>query len=59
MLCISRDGILYSFDRGAASAQSQKKKGKDAPPANLCFLEILNEFSYRLIQPDKTGKNGV
>ena len=50
-----REGILYSLRSGDTSAQ----KEKDEPPTNLQFLDVLNEFTFRLIAQDKGGKTGV
>ena len=53
--CLSfREGILYSL-RGEDTAQ----KEEDEPPTNLQFLDVLNEFTFRLIAQDKSGKTGV
>ena len=52
LVCLhhSREGIIYSLSGGPDG---------DSPPPNLSFLEVLNEFSPRLIPQDKSGKNGV
>ena len=50
-----REGILYSLRGEDTSAQ----KEEDEPPTNLQFLDVLNEFTFRLIAQDKSGKTGV
>ena len=50
-----REGILYSLRGEETSAQ----KDEDEPPTNLQFLDVLNEFTFRLIAQDKSGKTGV
>lgn len=37
----------------------QKEKDDDEPPTNLQFLEVLNEFTFKLIAHDKTSATGV
>lgn len=35
------------------------QKEKDEPPTNLRFLDVLSEFTFKLITQDKSGKTGV
>lgn len=44
-LCI-RDGIEFAF-------KYQNPRGPEFPPINLAFLEVLSEFSSKLIRQDK------
>lgn len=41
-----RDGIEFAF-------KYQNQKGQDYPPPNLAFLEVLSEFSSKLLRQDK------
>ena len=50
-----REGILYSLRDEDISGQKEKEE----PPTNLQFLDVLNEFTFRLIAQDKAGKTGV
>lgn len=43
--CI-RDGIEFAF-------KYQNPRGPELPPINLAFLEVLSEFSSKLIRQDK------
>ena len=52
---IHRDGIKYAL---SCDGDDDEETGDDAPP-NLPFLDILSEFSFRLVQVDKTGSKGV
>ncbi|GMT33576.1 hypothetical protein PFISCL1PPCAC_24873, partial [Pristionchus fissidentatus] len=53
---IHRDGILFALEEGDPTVQpSRKKKGvsnTNAPP-NISFLEVIYEFSHKLIRQDK------
>ena len=55
-LCLlsCRDGITFAL-------QQLEDTVGDAPtpPPNLDFLQILSEFSYRLLEVDRSGKKGV
>ncbi len=46
--CLSyiRDGIEFAF-------KYQNPRGPEFPPINLAFLEVLSEFSSKLIRQDK------
>ncbi|NXS55889.1 STAG3 protein, partial [Brachypteracias leptosomus] len=44
LLGLHRDGIQFAF---------QEPPGPGRPPLNLPFLEVLSEFSPRLLRPDK------
>lgn len=44
-LC-ARDGIEFAF-------QGLGPQGEGGPPLNLAFLDILSEFSSKLIRQDK------
>ena len=44
-LCIFREGILF--------ATSQGEVPSEGPPPNLAFLEVLAEFSSKLLRQDK------
>ncbi|NXL40310.1 STAG3 protein, partial [Glaucidium brasilianum] len=46
-LCPGREGIQFAF-------QEPPGPGLGLPPLNLPFLELLSEFSPRLLRPDKT-----
>lgn len=41
-----RDGIEFSF-------KEPSPQGEGGPPLNLTFLDILSEFSSKLIRQDK------
>lgn len=41
-----RDGIEFAF-------KYQNQKGQEYPPPNLAFLEVLSEFSSKLLRQDK------
>lgn len=41
-----RDGIEFAF-------KYQNPRGPEFPPTNLAFLEVLSEFSSKLIRQDK------
>lgn len=41
-----RDGIEFAF-------KYQNPRGPEFPPINLAFLEVLSEFSSKLIRQDK------
>ncbi|XP_036403583.1 cohesin subunit SA-1 [Megalops cyprinoides] len=45
LLCLHEDGISFAF-RDAGEG--------DEPPPNLHFLEVLSEFSFKLLRPDRT-----
>ena len=57
LLLFFREGIKYSLRNDEASAQ--KEKEDDEAPTNLQFLEVLNEFTFKLISQDKSGKTSV
>lgn len=44
--CVIRDGIEFAF-------KYQNPRGPEFPPTNLAFLEVLSEFSSKLIRQDK------
>lgn len=44
--CFIRDGIEFAF-------KYQNPRGPEFPPTNLAFLEVLSEFSSKLIRQDK------
>jgi len=46
---------LYSLRDGDITGNKEKEE----PPTNLQFLDVLNEFTFRLIAQDKGGKTGV
>lgn len=46
MFLYHRDGIEFAF-------KYQNQKGQDYPPPNLAFLEVLCEFSSKLLRQDK------
>ena len=48
---------MYSLRNGDTSVQ--KEKQDEEPPTNLQFLEVLNEFTFKLITQDKFGNSGV
>lgn len=50
-----REGIKYSLRNGDTSARNDT----DEPPTNLQFLDVLSEFTFKLISQDKSGKTGV
>lgn len=50
---VFREGIKYSLRNEDAQTDS------DEPPSNLQFLDVLNEFTFKLIAQDKSGKTGV
>ena len=54
---IYREGIKYSLQNRESS--NQNNKDDDEPPANLKFLEVLGEFTFKLIPQDKTSATGV
>lgn len=41
-----RDGIEFAF-------KEQSPQGEGGPPLNLAFLDILSEFSSKLLRQDK------
>ncbi|XP_028831334.1 cohesin subunit SA-1a isoform X2 [Denticeps clupeoides] len=43
---LHKDGIDFAF-------KYQNSKGPEYPPANLAFLEVLSEFSSKLLRQDK------
>uniref|UniRef100_A0A8B9IIQ1 Cohesin subunit SA n=1 Tax=Anser cygnoides TaxID=8845 RepID=A0A8B9IIQ1_ANSCY len=43
---LHKDGIEFAF-------KYQNQKGQDYPPPNLAFLEVLSEFSSKLLRQDK------
>ena len=45
-LNLCRDGIEFAF-------KYQNPKGPEYPPPNLAFLEVLCEFSSKLLRQDK------
>ena len=45
---------MYSLRNGDTSVQ----KETDEPPSNLQFLDVLSEFTFKLIAQDKSGKGG-
>lgn len=53
VVTLHREGIKYSLRNGDA------QKSEDEPPCNLQFLDVLNEFTFKLIAQDKAGKSGV
>lgn len=50
---VFREGIKYSLRNDDA------QKDAEEPPSNLQFLDVLNEFTFKLIAQDKSGKTGV
>ena len=50
---VFREGIKYSLRNEDAQNDA------DEPPSNLQFLDVLNEFTFKLIAQDKSGKTGV
>uniref|UniRef100_A0A8B9MLF1 Stromal antigen 1 n=1 Tax=Accipiter nisus TaxID=211598 RepID=A0A8B9MLF1_9AVES len=46
---LHKDGIEFAF-------KYQNQKGQDYPPPNLAFLEVLSEFSSKLLRQDKKTK---
>lgn len=57
VVTLHREGIMYSLRNGDTSVQ--KEKQDDEPPTNLQFLDVLNEFTFKLITQDKFGNSGV
>ena len=57
LILFYREGIKYSLRSDDTSVQ--KEKDEDEPPTNLQFLEVLNEFTFKLISQDKTSATGV
>ncbi|PFX16109.1 cohesin subunit SA-2-like [Stylophora pistillata] len=53
VVTLHREGIKYSLRNGDV------QRGEDEPPNNLQFLDVLNEFTFKLIAQDKAGKGGV
>uniref|UniRef100_A0A452QTW9 STAG1 cohesin complex component n=1 Tax=Ursus americanus TaxID=9643 RepID=A0A452QTW9_URSAM len=49
---LHKDGIEFAF-------KYQNQKGQEYPPPNLAFLEVLSEFSSKLLRQDKKTKEGV
>ena len=49
---IHREGIKLAL-QGSTADESQ------TPPPSLDFLEVIAEFSYRLLTVDRTGQKGV
>ena len=50
---IHRDGIKFAL-------QDYEKGGDDTtPPNQLDFLDIVSEFSFRLLGIDRTGEKGM
>ncbi|XP_028518614.1 cohesin subunit SA-1 [Exaiptasia diaphana] len=56
LIKLHREGIHYSLK---INKRNSPRKGSGGVPPNLTFLDILNEFTFRLIHQDKVGKNGV
>ena len=52
-----RQGIKYSLRNRESSHQNNKDD--DEAPTNLKFLEVLREFTFKLIPQDKTSTTGV
>lgn len=50
---IHRDGIKFALSR------EEEEEEEDAPPPNLVFLDVLTEFSYRLLDIDRKGQKGL
>lgn len=46
IFALFRDGIEFAF-------KYQNPKGPEYPPPNLAFLEVLCEFSSKLLRQDK------
>lgn len=57
VVTLHREGIKYSLQNRESS--NQNNKDDDEPPANLKFLEVLGEFTFKLIPQDKTSATGV
>nr|QIC49987.1 cohesin subunit SA-1 [Actinia equina] len=57
LITLHREGIQYALSKSTGKKQSPKKG--NIPPPNLPFFDILNEFTFRLIPQDKTGRSGV
>ncbi|XP_078379288.1 cohesin subunit SA-2-like isoform X3 [Oculina patagonica] len=55
VVTLHREGIKYSLRNGDTSARNDT----DEPPTNLQFLDVLSEFTFKLISQDKSGKTGV
>lgn len=53
---IFREGIHYALK---INKRNSPRKGSGGVPPNLTFLDIVSEFTFRLIHQDKVGKNGV
>uniref|UniRef100_A0A8B9F8F0 Cohesin subunit SA n=1 Tax=Amazona collaria TaxID=241587 RepID=A0A8B9F8F0_9PSIT len=49
---LHKDGIEFAF-------KYQNQKGQDYPPPNLAFLEVLSEFSSKLLRQDKKTRTLV
>ncbi|GMR33490.1 hypothetical protein PMAYCL1PPCAC_03685, partial [Pristionchus mayeri] len=54
---IHRDGIIFALDKGDGTVRTPTKKQKamlnsNAPP-NISYLEVIYEFSHKLIRQDK------
>ena len=54
LLCC-RDGITFALEQ----LEDTVEGGTPVPPPNLDFLQVLSEFTYRLLEVDRTGKKGV
>lgn len=55
---IHHEGIKYVFHQQKDDEEEVEEEGV-APPENLSFLEVLAEFSFRLLDIDKHGSKGV
>lgn len=49
---IHRDGIKFAL-------ACEEEGEEEAPPPHLAFLDVLSEFSYRLLDVDRLGQKGV
>ena len=47
-----REGIQFALSRQDGQSDTE-------PPSNLEFLLVLAEFSFRLLEVDRTGRKGV
>lgn len=57
VVTLHREGIKYSLRSDESSVQ--KESNDNEPPTNLQFLEVLNEFTFKLIPQDKSSSAGV
>lgn len=55
IVCIHREGIKFALQDYDQSTCGETL----TPPPQLDFLEVLSEFSFRLLPLDKIGERGL